>query len=345
MTTAAVHSSARTEVCLTVDTEFSLGGAFVQPTRLRPVGEPHVYCPAGGQDHGLPFILRTLARHKFPATFFVETLNTVYFGDAPLRRVVGDILAAGQDIQLHLHPVWLHFRHPDWVDRLSHGIPSDRFAGRSLEEMEAIIATGLEPIERWNWPKPTALRVGGLAADRTVFRAMSNAGLRLGSNIGFRGRNHSKDPVLQIQAGRHWIDNVLEIPILSFSQLPFPHLKRYRRLTITGVGYYETVSVLRSARAHGISPIVILTHPHEFVKYARPGQPGVRPNYINKRRLEALCGFLAENSEEFVPVSFREAGPRWVEAGPLHPPELRTPIPFALGSLLENIVNDLVKWI
>lgn len=101
---AAKQLPFRTEVCLTVDTEFSIGGAFAHPARLRPVGEPHVYCPVNGEDHGLPFILRTLARFGFPATFFVETLNIAYFGDTPLCRVVDKILAAGQDLQLHGPP-------------------------------------------------------------------------------------------------------------------------------------------------------------------------------------------------------------------------------------------------
>jgi hypothetical protein len=88
--------------------------------------------------------------------------------------------------------------------------------------MEALIATGLEPFERLNWPRPIALRVAALSADRTVFVAMSRAGLRLGSNIGYGNRYHPKDPALQLQAGRHWIEGVLEIPVLSFAQLPFP---------------------------------------------------------------------------------------------------------------------------
>ena len=43
-----------------------------------------------------------------------------------------DILSAGQDIQLHLHPNWLHFRYPDWMERLSGGHPSPFCSGRSV---------------------------------------------------------------------------------------------------------------------------------------------------------------------------------------------------------------------
>jgi hypothetical protein len=107
--------------------------------------------------------------------------------------------------------------------------------------------------------------------------------------IGYGGRYHSPDPRLQIQAGRRWIDEVLEIPVLSFAQFPFGRLKCYRQLTITGVSSGEMFSVLCAARASRISPDVIMTHPHDFVKGAKPGCPGVWANHINKRRLEALC--------------------------------------------------------
>ena len=76
----------RTEICLTVDTEFSTNGVFADPVNRAPIGAPNVYCPVGDQQHGLPFLLRTLGRYGLPATFFVETLNTAYFGDEPMRR-------------------------------------------------------------------------------------------------------------------------------------------------------------------------------------------------------------------------------------------------------------------
>ena len=335
----------RTEVCLTVDTEFSIGGTFADPVRYRPVAEENAYCPAGGEDNGLPFIINTLARFGFPATFFVETLNRTYFGFDPIHRIGDFIINSGHDIELHLHPCWLHFRYPDWMRRLSEGPPDDRCSGRSLSEMISIIEAGLEPFDRFDWPPPVAVRAGGLAVDRTVFQAMVATGFRLGSNVGFGGRHHVNDPALQIQAGRYFIDGILEIPILAFAQLSNLHLKRYRRLTITAVSTPEMIAVLWAARKAGISPVVILTHPHEFVKAAPPGRPGVRPNRINKDRLVALCNFLAAHPDEFAPVSFRQASLEWLSAGPLHPPEISAPLLPSLITFVQNKTNDLVKWV
>ena len=49
--------SVRTEVCITIDTEFSIGGAFADPVRRRPIGEENVTCPADGHENGLGFLL------------------------------------------------------------------------------------------------------------------------------------------------------------------------------------------------------------------------------------------------------------------------------------------------
>ena len=105
------------------------------------------------------------------------------------------------------------------------------------------------------------------------------------------------------------------------------------------------IAVLWAARKAGISPVVILTHPHEFVKAAPPGRPGVRPNRINKDRLVALCNFLAAHPDEFAPVSFRQASLEWLSAGPLSSAgDLGADIAFAFY-LVQNKTNDLVKWV
>ena len=55
---------------------------------------------------GLHHQLALLARHGLKACFFVDPLPALVYGLAPVRRVVEAILAAGQEVQLHLHPQW-----------------------------------------------------------------------------------------------------------------------------------------------------------------------------------------------------------------------------------------------
>ncbi len=105
----------RTEVCITIDTEFSIGGAFRQPDKYQPVGAQAVQCAVGDREEGLGFLLASFAESNVRATFFVETLQTCYFGDAPMGNLIDRIAGAGHDVELHFHPGWLHFVKPDWA--------------------------------------------------------------------------------------------------------------------------------------------------------------------------------------------------------------------------------------
>ncbi|MBV8169813.1 MAG: polysaccharide deacetylase, partial [Alphaproteobacteria bacterium] len=134
----------RTEVCITVDVEFSIAGSLTHPDRYRPVSEAPVYGRIRGREHGLGFLLDTLADHGLTASFFVECLNTHYFGDAPMGQVVERLLAAGQDVQMHLHPEWLYFRDPRWAETVGTMMPrpNGSCAGRSLDELVAFMRLG-----------------------------------------------------------------------------------------------------------------------------------------------------------------------------------------------------------
>jgi hypothetical protein len=65
------------EVCITIDTEFSIGGNFDDPA-LTPVAEPMVLGSVGGKEQGLGFLLDSFAEFGVRATFFVETLQTAF---------------------------------------------------------------------------------------------------------------------------------------------------------------------------------------------------------------------------------------------------------------------------
>jgi hypothetical protein len=104
-------------VCFTIDTEFSIAGAFADPA-LRPVGVPMVLCEAGGRSQGLEFLLDCFRRHGMQATFFVETVQRHYFRDDPMRKLATRIAQHGHEVQLHVHPCWSVFQHEDWPQRV-----------------------------------------------------------------------------------------------------------------------------------------------------------------------------------------------------------------------------------
>jgi hypothetical protein len=62
----------RTEVAITIDTEFSVAGAFEDFERYKPIAEQMVDCAVDGKSEGLGFLLETYEKYDVPATFFVE---------------------------------------------------------------------------------------------------------------------------------------------------------------------------------------------------------------------------------------------------------------------------------
>lgn len=333
----------RTQVCITIDTEFSIGGAFADPDRRRPIGEENVTCPAEGRENGLGFLLETFADHGIRGTFFVEALQSAYFGDGPMGRMVERLLKAGQDVQLHIHPCWLAFRDPQWAERLSpERPPDDRCDGRTQAEIAEMIETGLAALRRIGVPDVLAMRTGNLRADRIVYRAMNECGLAIASNIGL-GLWRPDDETLRLAGGRRWIEGVLEVPVLSYRHMAFGRDRAERLFTTTAASWGESESLLWQARRAGVPTVVLLTHPFEFVKGDRLEPARQRANRINQRRLRRMCAFLARHSDEFETTSFAAAAPGWLAGGDVPEPSLRAPLVPVLARMAENKVNDLVR--
>ena len=46
----------KTKVFITIDTEFSIGGAFDAPLTVKPIGSQNVWCEAAGKSQGQPLM-------------------------------------------------------------------------------------------------------------------------------------------------------------------------------------------------------------------------------------------------------------------------------------------------
>ena len=324
----------RTEVCITIDTEFGIARAFGDPDRGGPIADPLVYGAVRDQEEGLGFLLGCFERHGVRATFFVETLNTTFFGPEPMGRVVRRILDAGQDVQLHVHPCWLYFEDPRWRETRKVRPPNDSLVGRSVDESARILRQGVETLRGWGVPEPVALRTGNLEADARTYTAMREAGLPLASNLGI-GYAPPPDRELFVRGGRRRIDGVLEVPVLTFDDW-----RGERILTVTGTGEAETQALLWAARRAGLETVVVLTHPFEFFKTRDDRYTRLRRNRVNQQRLEGLCRFLRENDRDFVTRSFGEASGDWLAAADTDCPAIRAPMMASVSRMVQNKVND-----
>lgn len=299
----------RTEVSITIDTEFSVAGAFQDFNRHPPLAERVIDCPVDGRSEGLDFVLETLAHHEVRATFFVEALNYHHFGDAPMSGICRRLQAAGQDIQLHIHPCWTAFD----GDRLRNEAPNDSCAGRSVETMIELIRRGVDAFDRWGVERPVAMRTGNLLADRITYDAMAAMDIRVASNVGL-GVVRLEDPGLQFVSGRHRINGVVEIPVTSYQDYCFLGRAHLRPLQVTASGWREIEHVLWAARVIGLEQVVIITHPFEYVRTNSIRYEKIAINWVNQKRLRKLCAFLVEHDEDFVAVTFGDCAATWVSA-------------------------------
>ncbi len=325
----------KTRVCLTVDTEFSIGGAFAPPYAARPVGEPTVWCPVAGRSQGLGFLLHCLAEHGVRATFFIEALHRTYFGDETMRPAVEAIAAAGHELQLHLHPAWRVFAHPDWPARVAAQPRQDDLAGRTQADLVELIEAGCAAFAAWGLPRPTALRTGSLQHDWTVYTAMAAAGIAVGSNIGL-AIHRSGDPRLALYAGCHELAGVRELPVLSYTDFRLGARRHLKSLTVQGCGWRETEHLLWAAHAAGLPAVVILTHPFEYIRGHDAQFQGAHTNGLTQRRLRRLCAFLARHADCFESSGLAAAATTWPSAALGRNPLLGVPAWAGAQRLVEN---------
>lgn len=326
-----------TQISITIDTEFSIAGHFEHPETYSPVAEPVVFGTVDGKEESLGFLLDTFDRYNIKATFFVECANYFYFGDEPMQTVVNRLKAARQDIQLHVHPVWLHFNKDAEVGIFPQ---HDDCAGREFDELKRAFTVCIEVFQRWTGRRPIAIRTGSLRADDNVYRVMHALDIPMSSSIGM-GIFQPAEAQLCHDSGRHLIQGVMEIPVFTYHDRPVTGRTRKKSLQITSCSWPEMKHLLWKARRSGIENIVILTHPFEYIKKSDFQYTKLTRNRVNQKRLQKLCEFIQQHSQDFVSVDFTSQHHAWAESE-LHQQTIKMPSAYALGRKLHNKFNDLV---
>lgn len=292
-----IRAVIRTRVCITIDTEFSIGGAFSNKAKL-PVAEPMVWCNVEGRSEGLGFMLETFRQYDIQATFFVETQQRHYFKHDPMRAIAQKLHAEGHEVQLHTHPCWSLFQTADWWNVARSVKDRDNIGKRSFEETVELINQGLDTFKEWRLPRPKAFRSGNLNYGDDLYRALAKTGIPYSSNIGVAIHDNG-DPNYRLYSGQHERHGVKEFPVLSFSDWTIGRKQNIKSLTIAGSSFAETRNLLEKAYGEGIPLVVVLTHPFEFVQNRDLAFKQTRRNLLTQARLRKLCQFLRENRDRF----------------------------------------------
>jgi len=228
---------------------------------------------------GVPYQLEQLSRHGLKAIFFVDPMPALVFGIEPIRRMVEPILAAGQDVQLHLHSVWAD---------VAAGRAQPRFelTAFSADEQRDLIARARELLVEAGAPEPTAFRAGGFAANADTLDALSALGFAWDSS--HNGSCHPwlsalpLDAKLIAPAEAH---GVTELPIAQIGARG----GALRHLQLCAVSSWEMEAALLHARIH-LHPVATLVS-HSFELATRDGR---RRNGTVCDRFDRLCAFLTE---------------------------------------------------
>jgi hypothetical protein len=304
-----------TQVLLTVDTELRWdwrGASWRENLALS-------FDPAGV---GVGYQLGRLAAHGLKACFFVDPMPALVYGIEPIRRMVEPILAAGQEVQLHIHPSWADPAHPVF-----------ELTGLGLQAQLGLIRTARDLLIEAGAPTPVAFRSGSYAADLSTLEALAALGIRYDSS--HNGSHHPDPSALPLdprQIAPALIEGLIEIPVTQIEQ----RAGSLRHLQICAVSFDE----MRAALIHAADedhPIVAIVG-HSFELATRGGE---RANPALVRRFEKLCGFLAANRERLPTARFSDLAALRLdaEAFPLRSGAVRTAARMAQQAWA-NVVHE-----
>ena len=264
-----------TPVFLTIDTELAWrhhrAGLALDEIVARSLD------PAGV---GIAFQLERLAAFGLKATFFVDPMPAMVFGLDPIRRVIGAILDARQEVQLHIHPNWVGATADD------HGVRHARFELNSFtpDEQRNLIAGARDLLMAAGAPAPVAFRAGSYAADDATLDALAELGITYDSS-----HNGSEQPwpstigLPAAQIAPVERRGVIEVPVTQIED----RAGSLRPFQLCAISSGEMRAALDHAVACEHGAVTIVGHSFELANRA-----GTRANAIHVSRFESLCGML-----------------------------------------------------
>ena len=310
----------KTAVHLTIDTESAMAGAWDAPGHGPLPASRHVFCEGPSGAYGIPLITRELDRYGFRATFLCEMLATRVLGEADTRSVVEALLTAGQDVQLHLHPVYWYYRRfldGGAVDRHHHrAATSDLLSAHSPDRQLALLEEATEIFRACTGQVPVAFRAGNFAASHATLRALAKLGFRIDSSY---NPAQQDDPSLAddppapnvVQS----IEGVWEVPV-TVARTRIGEGNGYKPFDPVALCAWEMTRILDTAHAAGMHHVTVLFHSFTFVKPWDMSYSRFRLNRVVLRRLQALLRFLDANQDRFRVETFGEMAAGPIQAAP-----------------------------
>lgn len=334
-----------TNIYITIDTEYSIAGAFDPHHYFSPLADEVVYGNEPNAKGGLSFLLDTFEQYEIEATFFVEAINVKHFGYNKMGDVVKEIRNKRQDVQLHVHPVWAVFNGSNYTANDQFYPLNDTLLGRSEDQIKRILDIGFDAFDRWGVDCPRAIRTGSLFIEDNLYRIFSDYGIDVSSSVG-TGVYLPNSKRLHLDVVGKMVEGVFELPVTTFYDLPLLRPNNRKSLQITSCSWPEIKHTIVQANKNGVEDIVILTHPFEFFKRKDFRYSETIRNRVNQKRLIKLCKFIQNNQDRFMSKHIVDIDTKKLSTQKKHDMERiklgpKTPT-FALLRKVQNKINDSI---
>lgn len=235
---------------------------------------------------GIPYQLQVLADHGLKACFFVDPMPGSIFGLEPVRRLVGPILAAGQEIQLHLHPFWAR------LEEAERSGATAELASYGYEDQLALIRRARDLLVAAGAPDPIAFRAGSYAANGDTIRALAALSLRYDSS--HNGGHHPHPSAVPLHprqiAPVEIAPGLVEVPVGQISEGE----GGLRHLQLCALSFAEIQAALDHGSRERHPLVTIVSHSFELAT-----RNGLAPNEVVRQRFLRLCRYLAKRRATF----------------------------------------------
>lgn len=272
-----------TRVYITIDTEYS-SGLCVGRSRADRVENyaRSIACLTPEGPAGITHKLELLKRYGQKAVFFVDPMPALIWGIAAIEDVVGPILEAGQDVELHCHTEWLRLAGAD--NPLASGRTGQNIADFPLDEQFEILSYARDVLIAAGAPPPLAFRAGNYGANDDTLRALSELGLVYDSS-----HTPALPEACRISLGPDIRDpllhrGIIEVPVGTIGTLDGGQ----RHAQITALTLAEMLAAVRHARVEGRGAFVLVSHSFELINRRR-----LAINHLVRRRFSGLVRDLA----------------------------------------------------
>jgi hypothetical protein len=273
-----------TRVFITIDTEYS-SGLYTGPGAADRADNftRSIACMTPEGPAGITHKLALLAEHGQRAVFFVDPMPALVWGVAAIEDIVGPIIAAGQDVQLHCHTEWL--RHAGAASPLASGRTGTNIADFPFEEQCALLDYARRTLMAAGAPAPVAFRAGNYGANDDTLRALAAIGL-------FYDTSHCPalpEGLCRISLGPEDRDpvghmGVIEVPVGSIGAVGGGQ----RHAQITALTLAEMLAAIRHARSAGQQCFTLVSHSFELINRRK-----LAVNHVVRRRFTGLVKALA----------------------------------------------------